>query len=176
MARFRSQRQTTRRTPPNRAWTGFQSSSFAAIAAGTKVLLGSFSITNPGIDETVLRVVGGLSIVSDTVAGSEEQIGAAGMIIVTDRAVAAGIGSIPDPVTDLADDWFWFQSFAAKNLNGDATGFQAPASVWYPFDQKAKRVFDGDGRNIAIVVANAHATHAFDIALQFRILAMVRGT
>ena len=56
---------------PNRSWDGFFNLVPQTIGAGTKVLIGSFALNNPGIDETVLRTVGMFSIASDQ-AGSVE--------------------------------------------------------------------------------------------------------
>ena len=63
--------------------------------------------TNPGLDITVLRTVGILSISSDQSGAAEQQIGAFGMICVSDSAVAIGVTAMPDPVVDADDDgWF----------------------------------------------------------------------
>ncbi len=106
----------TRRSNPNRAWAGTVDTE-NAFGGGSKILLGSFSLSNPNIDETILRTVGVLSIRSDQIAAPEEQVGAFGMIKVTDLAIAAGAASIPGPVTDIGDDgWFVHVPFAQARL------------------------------------------------------------
>ena len=147
-----------------------------AVAANSKVLLATFTLDNDGIDETVLRVVGGLTIASDQSASSESQLGALGMLIVTDQVAGIGVASMPDPVTDVGDDyWFFYQGFAQSIVALSAIGFDPRASTYYPFDSKAKRIVSS-GQTIAVIAANAHATHTFTIAVNLRILSMVRGT
>ena len=144
--------------------------------ASSKVFVTSFVLANQGIDETILRVVGGVHVISDQVAASEDNFGAIGMCLVTDTAAALGITALPDPVTDVEDDvWFFYQSFAQRFLRGDNTGFESAAGRWYSFDSKAKRIFH-TGQTIALVAANANATHAFNILVNMRVLGQVRGT
>ena len=136
-------------------------------------MLDSFFVpTNPGIDLTILRTVGVLSVVSDQAAAVEDQMGAFGMIIVTENARAIGVTAMPDPVTDAGDDgWFVYQSFAQKTNAGGAD-----PSKTYMLNSKAKRIIQGTGVNIALMVKNAHATHGLQYAILIRILAQVRGT
>ena len=161
---------------PNRGWSGLVETVFTTVSANTKVLLGNFVPTNPGIDVTVLRTVGSISIRSDNFAASELQMGAFGLIMVTDIALAAGIASIPDPVSNPDDDWFVYQGFQNSTLFSDATGIVTQSAISYAFDSKAKRIVSGDGIAIAIVVANAQASHGLEAAVNLRILAQVRGT
>ena len=95
------------RRRPNNSWGIFASSSFSNIAANSKVLLGTIALSNPGIDETILRIIGSISIASDATGAIETQIGSVGIIVVSDEAVAAGVASIPGPSTDGSNDgWF----------------------------------------------------------------------
>jgi len=95
------------------------------------------------------------------------------MIMVTERAIAAGIASIPGAWTDaLEDGWFCIQMFAQAGVQQvDDRG-----AFWYPIDTKGKRVFPGEGISIAIVGENAHATHGLEMSVQLRVLSQVRGT
>ena len=168
-------RQFNRQSRPNRGWAGAVASAPIAVPASSKVLAATLALDNDGIDETILRVVGGIAIQSDAVA-SEIQVGAIGMCLVTDTAAALGITAVPDPVTDVQDDvWFFYLSFAQKLQVFDATGANPNFATWYPFDQKAKRIFSS-GNTVAVVVANAHATHGFEFMLNDRVLTQVRGT
>ena len=129
-------------------------------------------LSNPGIDETILRVVGGLWITSDQTGAAEEQVGACGMIVVSDRAITTGITAIPDPVTEIGDDgWFLYVPFAQSSARA-LTGLMG---YWYPFDSKAKRIIT-DGFSVAVVIANASSVHVLQFALSFRFLTQVRGT
>ena len=172
----RLQRVATRRSThrPNRSWAGSHSAAFVTVAAATKVLLGAFSLSNPNIDETILRTVGIISVTSDQTAGSEQQVGAFGLIVVSDLAIAAGAASIPSPITDIQDDgWFAYVPFASQLLVASAVGWNN--SVQYHFDSKAKRRIE-EGTQVAIMVENAHATHAFIVGNVFRMLSQVSGT
>ena len=170
MARQRFQRGARRRTP-NRDWAGFNNSTYTSIAAATSAIVGSFTLINPGIDETVLRTVGVLSIASDQAAANEVQIGAFGMIKVSDAAFAAGIASIPTPITEIADDgWLLYVPFSQQ---GDQSLTQPPSRE-YHFDSKAKRIIE-DGTTLAVVIQNAGGT-GLQFAVVMRLLSMVRGT
>ena len=174
MARQRFQRGARKIT--NRSWAVSAPASGATVAAATKVLIGGFTLSNAGIDETVLRVVGSIAVRSDQFAASEDQFGAFGMIVVSDVARTTGITAIPSPITDGSDDgWFVYQGFSQRTNFLDATGNNTNYMVSYDFDSKAKRIIQ-DGFGVALVVENAHATHGFTVRVQLRMLSMVRGT
>jgi len=176
LARRQTRQFPTQRRRANRDWAGIVSTAFVAVPAASKVLLGTFVLANPGIDETILRTVGVLTVQSDQAAASENQLGAIGMRIVTDRAGTVGITAIPDPVTEVSDDgWFMYQGFAQAFTFLDSTGFDSDAGHTYAIDSSAKRVLE-DGSRIAIVVANASSSHGLQVAIVLRLLAMVRGT
>jgi len=158
---------------PNRAWSGFASTDVTTVAASSKVLIGGFTLSNTNIDETILRTVGLISVVADQVAATENQIGAFGLILVNDLAVAAGVASVPGPVTDREDDgWFVYVPIAQRLLLSTAAGFDAQAGVQYHFDSKGRRRVE-EGFQIAIVVENASAAHGFNIATVFRVLTQI---
>ena len=174
MPRFR--RQVQRRSNPNKGWSATVGATRVSIPANTAVLLGSFAAGDTEADVTVLRTVGMFAISSDQVSASEDQIGAFGLIKVTDTALAAGIASIPNPVDEASSDgWFVYRSFAQTFTFITAAGFDPITSTIFEFDSKAKRVVHGEDA-LAIVVGNAHATHGFDIVFSMRVLQMVRGT
>ncbi len=176
MAR-RQQRQFNRSSSrPNRTWAGVSPAAYTVLAGSTKVLLNTFVLSNQGIDETILRVVGQVSVSSDQQAVSEDQIGAIGMCIVTDTAVATGITAVPDPVTDVNDDiWFMYQSFSQQMRFGTSVGLHPDWATNYQIDSKAKRIVQS-GETIIVVAANAHASHSLQIAFSIRVLGQVRGT
>ncbi len=157
----------------NNAWFGVTSSTAITLAAGTSVLAGSLALSNAQIDETQLRVIGSITVTSDT-ASVEDQIGSAGLIVVSDAAIAVGITAIPKPSTDIEDDgWFCHTQFG--QTSSAASSSAGVNSLMYPFNSKAKRIVH-DGQSIAIVVQNLHATFGLKFILQFRILSRVTGT
>ena len=158
---------------PNRGWSNTTFAVAVTIPAASKVLLGSFTLVTTGIDITILRSVGGVSVASDQTAAIESQIGAVGAIMVTDTALAAGIASIPGPVTQGDDDgWFLHQSFAQQSQNVNTM----TVSNWYAMNSKGKRIWPGTGMAMALVGENIHATNGLTVLLVLRILSQVRGT
>jgi len=121
------------------------------VAAGTKVLLATLVLSNPGIGETVRRTHVMLSVISDQGAALEQQNGALGMIVVSDLAIAAGVASIPGPVTDASDDgwflWFGVSQVVGAQLGGGVT---QSTGVSYVIDSKGMRKV-ADGFTIAVV-------------------------
>ena len=169
MARNFRTRTTNR---PNRGWSSLTNATYTAVPVASKVLLGSFTVTLD-LDETILRTVGILSIVTDNSAASEEQIGAFGMILVTDAALAVGVTAMPGPVTDADDDgWMLYVPFSQTIAIGAAGVIE---SKQYSFDFRGKRIVRG-GVNMAIMIENAHATNAFDASVMLRLLSQLRGT
>ena len=161
---------------PNRSWSGFASTAGTGVAASTKVLLGGFTLSNPNIDETVLRTVGTFMCLSDQSAADELQIGAIGMMIVTDLAVAAGAASIPGPITDRGDDgWFVYIPLVQSLDVNSAIGVEPQFATQYHFDSKAKRRAQ-EGQQVVIMVENASASFGFIVAGVFRMLSQVSGT
>jgi len=119
------------------------------IAASAKLLLGSFILSNPPLGETVLRTRCQLWVGSDQTATDEFQIGAFGLMVVTDAAIAIGTTAIPGPADDGGDDgWFVHQAIVQKFIPG-ATNVMA-----YTIDSKAMRKVE-DGYAIAIMVENS---------------------
>ena len=175
MAHVSRNRQFRRSGTSNKSWAGTAATAYVAVAGGAKVLLGTFTLSSSGIDETILRTVGGFSIRTDTPGTTEDQFGAFGLTVVSSTAAAQGIASVPGPITDLSDDgWFVYAPFAFSHQVVTAVGV-VKSGNWVSFDSKAKRKFEG-GSVLAIVVENSKAGQAFEIAPMFRILSMVSGT
>ena len=129
------------------------------IAQGTKALLGSFSLSNPGINEVVRRVRGIISWSSDQTAIAQSQIGGFGMIVVNDLALAAGAASIPGPITDGSDDgWFVWEGISSRGAETIGGGTVSQARI---IDSKAMRRIE-EGFGIAIMVENASGTGGED--------------
>ena len=171
MARFRPRQNQVCRVR-NRGWAGSAPTAFTALAVSTKVLAASFTLSVPDLSETILRTVGSLFIKSDQAAALEEQLGAFGGVVVTDRALTTGITAIPDPVTEVADDsWMVYQPIVQMS-NIAVTGI---GGVRYDFDSKGKRVIE-DGHGLAFVIANASTINVLQFVLYIRVLSILRGT
>jgi len=100
---------------------------------------------------TIIRTHLIIHIESDQSAASEFQLGAVGMAVVTEQAVAAGVGSVPTPVTDDDSDEFFLHQWCMNSfVFADATGFDDQAGKVYEVDSKAMRkVSDSD--NVIVV-------------------------
>ncbi len=158
----------------NRAWAGVAATAQVVVAANTKVLLGSFQPTTSG-DVTVLRTVGYLTAFSDQNTSDETQVGAFGMIVVTDTALGIGVTAIPGPVSQIADDgWFIYQPFGQGQEFSSAVGHDSVSGNTMVIDSKGKRIVE-DGRSVAIMVENAHATHGMTFLFSVRMLSEVYG-
>ncbi len=158
---------------PRRAtnWGRFVDVAQVTIAVSTKVLVATFTLNTAGIGETIIRTLGGIAVSTDNTSGNEDQLGAMGMIVVNDLAIAAGVASIPGPVTDSSDDgWFVWTPFCQRHLIGATV--TSMVSQWYAFESKAARRVE-EGFGIAIVVENASAANAFTVAMAKSILSKV---
>jgi len=159
-------RRTARRgTRARTVWSGFVATGLTAIPAASKVLITAFEPTFTA-SETVRRIRGTAYVISDQDTLDEGFHGAIGAAVVGDLAVAAGVASIKDPVTDVNDEsWLWYQSFSGF---ADNTRRAAGASLLM-IDSRGQRKVEG-GNSLVFVVANASATTGFSIALSLRIL------
>ena len=154
----------------NYSWAGFVQPARVIIPPATKALLGFF-VLDTAFEETIVRVRGELTVVSDQAVALEDQVGAFGMIRVTDRALAAGAASIPGPVTDSDDDgWFVWVPIAQVGALTVDSGSIPP----YVIDSKAQRIIR-EGQSIAVMVENASAAHGLQVLLSFRALARFRS-
>ena len=177
MPRFQQRNFRSSGSRPNRTWAQIHNAAVTTVATSSKILLGQFVAGTSGIDETILRTRGTFCISQSAPETSDRVlIGAIGMCLVSDNAVAAGVASLPGPITDADDDlWMVWQSFCMTWVN-----VGTPATLVVPFpqhviDSKAKRILT-QGRQMALVVENASAANAFDIVFNVRSLAQVRGT
>jgi len=172
MARRASRAVSGSRKIVNYTWSPLVTPAPVVIPAATKALLGFFTLST-AFEETVTRIRGVMSIQSDQSGAVESQVGAFGMIRVTDQAIAAGAASIPGPVTDGADDgWFVWVPFA-QDTASTTLGNAGNGGTWM-IDSKAQRIVR-EGQQLAVMVENAHATHGLEIMLSLRGLARFRS-
>ncbi len=143
------------------------------IPAATKTLIASLALDNPGIAETIRRTRGVFTISSDQGTAIEDQVGAMGFMVVNDLAIAAGVASLPGPVTDANDDgWFVWVPFALRGL-ADVEN-SAVISEQYEFDSKAMRKVE-EGFGIVLVVENASASFGITFMDAFSLLSSRTG-
>ena len=120
---------------------------------------------------TIVRTRLLVSIITDQVAASETQVGAIGMCVVSDQAVAAGVGSIPTPITDIASDfWFVHQLLYNDFVFATGIGFQDGGSKQYEVDSKAMRKVN-DAEDVVVVGEFSSAgSGGFDLTIGGRVL------
>ncbi len=160
------QRRTTARRGTN--WSRFITFAPVFVGFGQKVFVTFFQLSNPGITETVVRTLGQFFVTSDQAIAVEEQIGAWGMVRITDAALAIGVTAMPGPVTDLDDEgWMVWQGFSQ---NGQLTT-GGPSGFMYSFESKAARRIE-EGHSMAIVVENAHASEGFRFSLTLSLISV----
>ncbi len=150
-------------------WARAVPAALTVVAAGTKVLVGTLVLSNPGINEVVRRTRGVFSTQSDQTSVLESPYGSVGFIVVNDLALAAGVASIPGPVTDANDDgWFVWEAFLP--LSGSVDQGSVVPGVWpnTHYDSKAMRKIP-EGFGVAIVVENASSV-GLEFAIAFSIL------
>jgi len=145
-----------------------------ALAAGTKVLLASFTaaqLQTVGVPLTVIRERGLLHVESDQSATDELVEGAFGICKVTDVARIAGAASIPGPISDADwDGWYVWQPFLMRYEFASGVGFQAGgAGMTYVIDSKAMRKFSSEDSSV-IIAENASSVHGALVAFQGRTL------
>jgi len=93
---------------------------------------------------TVVRVHMTVQVRTDNIA-SETQIAAIGMAVVSDQASAAGVASVPTPITDLASDLFFVHKIImGHNAFSTAAAFSIPGGTVVDIDSKAMRKVNDD--------------------------------
>ncbi len=96
---------------------------------------------------------------------AEDIFGAIGMAVVSDQASAAGIASLPTPITESESDlWYLWKAFGLVSELSVAGGVN---SMTFEFDSKAQRKV-GDGEDLVTVVENGSATTGLGFLIQFR--------
>ena len=155
---------------PRRTNWGRSVFSLTTVGASTKVLLGVFTLDNPGIGETVRRSRGRIIVMSDQIINTEINTGAFGMIVVTDNAAAVGATAIPGPSTDASDEgWFVWEPIVSLSsaANGAAGVMQVGGLIDY--DSKAMRKVE-QGFQIAVMAENNGASFVWQIAVGMSLL------
>ena len=153
-----------RRAPTT--WSRTVSIGQLTVPAATKILAIVFTLNNPGIGETVRRTRGSFFVHSDQAAALEVQLGAFGMVVVSDLALAAGAASIPGPGTDAADDgWFVWQGFTKRQQSSTFPSTQDQVV----FDSKAMRRIE-EGFGVAVMIENVHPAFGMVVAFELSML------
>ncbi len=149
-------------------WIGPADQNYLSVASGGKLLVASFDASAGGlIKPTIVRTRGEVSYRLNASNADVSISGAYGLAVVTDRAFAAGVASIPGPFTDATwDGWFVWRSFSMSFDSIDQTGVFFKDRT-QEVDSKAMRKVNDDE---TIVLVAESQSGAFDIAMQPRLL------
>jgi len=107
---------------------------------------------------TLIRIRGRVEYLTDQSASDENPIGAIGISIVKDAARAAGVGSLPIPITDAGlDMWQYHQYLDSKFrlVSSASDGYVLHQEI----DVKAMRKIE-DGDAIVVMIEQASAVGA----------------
>ena len=116
---------------------------------------------------TITRTIGSITVASDQTVALEDLNGALGATIVSERALTVGITALPDPVTEVAADfWFLYQDFSIIGAAENAISLNDRS---YRFDSRAQRKVE-EGEQIVFIMANASVPAGLKFLLNFRML------
>ena len=161
----RTQRVRAPRPPGN--WAGAALTS-QAIPANSKVLLVTFSPSADSVGITLRRIRASFFVSSDQSAATESPHGAVAMGLFDDVAIAAGVASLPDPITNIDDSlWVMYKAIHARFVFGFAVGFREPAGTVFEVDGKGMRKVR-EGKSLGLIVANGHTTQGLSIQTNIR--------
>ncbi len=144
----------------------------STLAAGASVLFASLTTAELALRPfTVVRTRGLLSVESDTIIASEFGHGALGFAVVSQQAVAAGVGSVPTPTLEAESGlWFVHQYWShVVKINASPVSRTEPSQSMFEFDSKAMRKVD-QGQDIVVVLENGSGTAGVNFILNFRML------
>ena len=99
------------------AWEGAFGSSLASGAGSFVTTLISEAVLEARPAPTLVRCRGEFWAKSQTSAVNARVT--AGIIVVTAKALAAGVASLPTPLTDVGSDWLWWDTYATAWQTGE---------------------------------------------------------
>ncbi len=140
-----------RPAPRTSVWAGFDLT-VQVIAANASVLLFTWNAAALALRPfTIVRTHLLIGWSSDQTAASETPAGVIGGMVVSDKAAAAGIASVPSPITEASEDWFFYQPVMHDFVFISGVGTNSDGNNQYMVDSKAMRKV-GIAEDLAIVV------------------------
>ncbi len=140
--RARSNSRFVRPAPRSNIWVSTNISLVNISAGATATLLATLNAAALLLRPfTIVRTRFVLGVQSDQQVAGETQQGAMGMQVVTETAAAAGIASLPTPLTETDADFFVYQPWAFSFLFASAVGVQENNGMgnYWTVDSKAMR-------------------------------------
>ena len=143
----------SRPSPRTKIWIG-AGGGRDTVTGTTPVLLTSLNAAALALRPfTILRTHLDVSISSDQTAASEFPHGSLARGVFSDTAVAAGIASLPDPLTDPDASWVVNQGISCQFQFVTGVGFDGNSSHHYLIDSKAMRKV-GPNDDLAMIYAS----------------------
>ncbi len=135
-------------------WLKIGESSTNLANTGDAVLFAGFSADILALRPfTIVRTRIAHYVRSDQVAADEDYIGAVGMAVVTDQALAIGVTAVPTPLTDAASDSFFLWNAIAGHLEFETNAGYRNTGEMAQVDSKAMRKVE-DGFDVAVTIEN----------------------
>jgi len=161
MARQRAGFSRPFRTRRNTDW-GFGPDMLDQVMTSSTKILGTTSLT-VSEQTTIVRIRGVLHLICETASGAGSGwLGAAGIALVNSDAFAAGVASVPGPLTDSHwDAWMWHSFFDVRAITatiGDGVNANAIQDRLI-IDSKAMRKWD-PAETLVLVVEGVETTSA----------------
>jgi len=101
-------------------WTASaDTTDYTQLAAATAILDQSLAFEQPN---TIIRVRGSISVLSDQEAQSERPFGAYGFAVVSDQALAIGVTAVTTPMADAISDLWFVHGFFYAPMNRSSSG------------------------------------------------------
>ena len=156
-------------------WNGTAVSAvgFQSVGTSSKVIVAEITAAGFAVIGTPLTLIwtrGQFAFWSDQIAGSEDQIGAFGIAIVSEQARAAGAASVLGPqINSDWDGWLFWHAITARMEFISAVGLEPHFATVVEIDSKAMRKVE-DNMGMVIVAENASASTVFDLAINIRTL------
>ena len=156
-------------------WAAFVDEIF--VLGTTAVQLGATGFTTTLGEETLARIHGELLVTLETgdAVGSGFH-GAIGIGKVQDEAFQAGVGSVPDPITEVGwDGWLYHQFFMVIAQNATASALVAGGGATFraTIDGKAMRRVDEEDTLIVVMNAVEAGTATGRLRIKTRALSLL---
>ena len=127
-------------------------------AAGGRTVTGLIVLAIPG---TLFRCRGNAVVSIDGPTDGDKLVVAMGIMLVQSDAFAAGVTSVPDPLSDTGSDWIWHQYVP---LQAQAANLEHGVVARVEIDSKAMRKFKPNQTLIMTWTGSSLAgTPAFDV-------------
>ena len=99
---------------------------------------------------TIVRTYLEIMLRGDNLGANESVVAAVGMAVVSDQAAAAGVASVPTPLTELGSDLFYIHQIAMQRFNFITVSGVLLGGQHYSINSKAMRKVNNDSDIILV--------------------------